>query len=751
MNIKTLKNDFLASVVVTLVAIPLCLGIALACGVPLFSGILAGIIGGIVVGLISESSLSVSGPAAGMIALVIAGIAQLGGFEYFLLALVIAGIIQIACGALRAGFIANFVPTNVIQGLLAAIGILIIVKQLPLALGYYPDAATLQYGLKMEEETLDLSWIFHVFHHVNFTAIIITLTSLLILISWEKLLPKAAKFFPAAILVVILSVALNAVFKIINPSLSLPSTHLVNMPVNETLSQFLMQFIHPKFSALRNPDIYFYAIMIAIVASLESLLNLEAVEKLDSRHRYTSRNRELVAQGCGNVISGLLGGLPITSVIVRSSVNINAGGKTKLSAIFHGVILLFSITFFSRYLNAIPLAALAAILIYTGYKLASLSLFQEAYREGVRYFIPFVVTTVAIVFANLLLGIVIGLFVSILFILYNNSRNGFTTVSESHVFGKVQRLILPQQVTFLNKAAVIEALNNTPKGAKITIDAKSTDYIDNDILGVIKDFKDRQALDKGILLNLVGFKDQYEIENQVKFISATTFDVQRSLTPDVVLKLLFEGNKRFTQGTPIHKDYKQQIIATAQSHYPIAVVLSCIDSRVPVELVFDLNLGDVFVARIAGNVANTDVVASIEYACEVARAKLIVVLGHKGCGAIKAACENFKLGHITQLIEKIKPAIELEANRNPNDEYTSDTFMNNVIRNNVVLTKSFLQEQSAVLRNLIATQQIKMVGAIYDIHLGTVEFDVITMAEEKYDVAFGSNIGRTPGLVEAVE
>src|SRR3990167_6504424 len=510
MNIKTLKNDFLASVVVTLVAIPLCLGIALACGVPLFSGILAGIIGGIVVGLISESSLSVSGPAAGMIALVIAGIAQLGGFEYFLLALVIAGIIQIACGALRAGFIANFVPTNVIQGLLAAIGILIIVKQLPLALGYYPDAATLQYGLKMEEETLDLSWIFHVFHHINFTAIIITLTSLLILISWEKLLPKAAKFFPAAILVVILSVALNAVFKIINPSLLLPSTHLVNMPVNETLSQFLMQFIHPKFSALRNPDIYFYAIMIAIVASLESLLNLEAVEKLDSRHRYTSRNRELVAQGCGNVISGLLGGLPITSVIVRSSVNINAGGKTKLSAIFHGVILLFSITFFSRYLNAIPLAALAAILIYTGYKLASLSLFQEAYREGVRYFIPFVVTTVAIVFA------------------------------------KVQRLILPQQVTFLNKAAVIEALNNTPKGAKITIDAKSTDYIDNDILGVIKDFKDRQALDKGILLNLVGFKDQYEIENQVKFISATTFDVQRSLTPDVVLKLLFEGNKRFT-------------------------------------------------------------------------------------------------------------------------------------------------------------------------------------------------------------
>lgn len=721
--IENIQNNFLSSVVVSLVAIPLCLGIALACGAPLFAGILSGIIGGIVVGLISESSLSVSGPAAGMIALVVAGVSQLGSYEAFLLALMIAGVMQIVCGAVKAGFIANFVPANVIQGLLAAIGILIIVKQLPLAFGYYTEQHALQQTLKTAEETLNIFSLFDFFRHLNLGATLVTLFSLFILLFWDKFLPRISKIFPAAIAVVICAIALNELFKTFDPKLALAATHLVKMPVNETVSQFLTQFRHPEFSALKNPSVYLYAGIIAIVASLESLLNLEAVEKLDKKHRYTSRNRELVAQGVGNIFSGILGGLPITSVIVRSSVNMNAGASSKLSTISHGIILLFSVTMVSRYLNYIPLASLAAILIYTGYKLASLSLFREVYREGYRYFTPFLITVAAIVFANLLLGILIGLFVSIMFILHYNSKNGFTCVSESHPSGKVLRLMLPQQVTFLNKAAIIEALNKIPAKTKVVIDAKSTDYIDNDILGVIRDFKERQAEDKGILLNLAGFKDHYEIKNQVKFISATTYDVQKALTPDDVLKILIEGNNRFINGTPIHKDYKQQIRDTSASQHPIAVVLSCIDSRVPVELVFDLNLGDVFVTRIAGNIANIDIVGSIEFACKVASAKLIVVLGHKGCGAIKAACENFELGNITQLIDKIKPAIKMERENHACDKKIDEHFMDNVIQNNIGLTKDFLYEKSDVLRDLIQSDQIKMVSAIYDIHTGVVEFD----------------------------
>lgn len=735
MNLKTIKHDFLSSVVVTLVAIPLCLGIALASGVPLFAGILSGIIGGIVVGMISQSSFSVSGPAAGMIAVVITCIAQLGGYQYFLLALIVAGVIQLLCGIFRAGFIANFVPTNVIQGLLAAIGILIIIKQIPLAFGYYADPVVLHHSLESAEEILNLPTLFTIFHHINISAMIITFASLIILFCWDKFLPRVAKFIPAAVTVVIFSVALNAIFKFIDPKLALGSSHLVQLPINKTFEQLLLQFKHPDFSAWKNINIYFYGAMIAIIASLESLLNLEAIEKLDDKHHYCSRNRELLAQGIGNIAAGLLGGLPVTSVIVRSSVNINAGAKSKLSTIFHGIFLLLSVTLLSETLNYIPLAALAAILIYTGYKLANVALFQNAYQEGARYFIPFAITTIAIVISNLLTGILIGLTVSILFILHHNSKNGFTLVNENHTFGKIIRLLLPQQVTFLNKAAIVSELNRIPNNAKVIIDAKSTDYIDNDILGVIMEFKDRQAKDKNILLNLVGFQDHYDIKNETKFINATTYDVQTTLTPDVALRILREGNKRFINGEPIHKDYKQQIIATSKSQHPIAVVLSCIDSRVPVELIFDVTLGDLFVVRIAGNIANPDIVGSIEFACDIAKAKLIVVLGHIGCGAIKAACENFQLGNLTQLVDKIKPAIKMETAVNPHFSITDEHAIQNITRNNVNLTKDYLYKKSDVLRNLIDAEQVKMVGAVYNIHTGIVEFEGIPQNDLMYLMA----------------
>lgn len=723
-NVKHLKHDALASIVVFLVAIPLCLGIALACGVPLFSGIITGVIGGIVVGILSESQLSVSGPAAGMIAVVIASIHNLGSYEAFLFALVLAGLLQILCGYLKAGYIANYVPANVIQGLLAAIGILIVIKQLPFAVGYYAEAGHLQHALAAAEGDLSINTFTVITHNINYGATTISAISLFLLLIWDKLFKSYAKIIPASVAVVLLAVIINKFFLIYYPALALQSFHLVNIPVNESFNDFLSQFKHPNFQVWANPNVYVYAFMIAIVASLETLLNLEAVEQLDKRHRYCSRSKELIAQGVGNTLSGLIGGLPVTSVIVRSSVNIEAGATTKMSTIIHGFLLLLSITFASAWLNEIPTAALASILIFTGYKLANIKLFKEVFKEGARYSFPFIVTVIAIVTTNILLGIVIGLTVSIIFILQFNSKNGFTIVEENHSSGKVLRFILPQQVTFLNKAAIIADLNKKiPPSSKVIIDANATDYIDNDILHVIKQFKQTQAVDKRILINLEGFKKHYDISNQIAFINVTTYDVQSTLSPLTIQKILREGNERFKHNRPIHKNFNQQIMATSKSQHPLAVILSCIDSRVPVEIIFDQSVGDLFVTRIAGNVVNDDILASIEYACEVAGAKLIVVLGHKECGAIKAACDNVHIGHITQLVKKIQPAIESEHETKVARNSHNSDFVMNVTCNNVELSKNLILEKSKILRDLIHDQKVGLVGGFYDVMTGSVIYD----------------------------
>lgn len=719
-----LKYDFIASIVVFLVAIPLCLGIALASGAPIFAGILSGVIGGIVVGWISESQVSVSGPAAGMIAVVIAAISQLGGYQPFLLALFIAGFIQIAIGVLRAGFIADYVPSNVIQGLLAAIGVLIIVKQIPLAFGYFPQTETLQTSLKEAQGTLDSQPIVHLLSHIDPGAVLITLISLLVLIYWGKLKYFRINALPSAIVVVVLATLINAFFIEFMPQLALDKANLINLPLNGDFASLLANFKHPQFSQWTNPSVYLYAFMIAVIGSLETLLNLEAAEKLDKKHHYCSRNRELVAQGVGNSLAGLLGALPITSVIVRTSVNINAGGKSKYSTIFHGFLLLASLLLFPGLLNKIPVAALAAILIHTGYKLTNLYLYKNAYRQGFVYFFPFLVTVVAIIFTNLLLGIVIGLCTSIFFILRYHSKSAFTTVYERHPSGDIIRLILPHQVTFLNKAGIINGLKKLPPDSKVVIDAKNTSYIDTDILEIIQDFKNIQENklrgNRNILLNLEGFKEHYAIKDQTNFIYATTFDVQENLSPVDILTLLKEGNQRFINSTPIHKNYKQLVGATAKSQHPIAVILGCIDSRVPVELIFDLSVGDVFVVRVAGNIANDDILASLEFACEIAKAKLIVVLGHTGCGAIDAACHHTKLGHLTQLVNKIAPALNRVKKQLGDENMLSPGFINQVTVENIELTKQYIVKHSSILARLIDSQKIGMVGALYDVASGHV-------------------------------
>ncbi|MDF1678323.1 MAG: SulP family inorganic anion transporter [Legionellaceae bacterium] len=720
---RSLKPDLVAALVVFFVAIPLCLGIALASGAPLFSGILSGIIGGIIVGSLSGSHVSVSGPAAGLAAVVITAIAQLGDFNTFLLALCLAGVFQLITGTLRAGFFAEYVPSNIIQGLLSAVGVLLIFKQLPLAFTLTSSLSELKMHLLDATEGFSLKPLRDVSYHINSGAMIISVISLLILIYFEKTSIKWLKAIPGTIVVVLFGIALNEVFVLTHSYLAQNSLQLVNIPQHSGLNDWLEQLHFPKWSAWSNPDVYIYAGILAIVASLESLLNIKASEKLDTRHTRISKNRELVAQGIGNIAAGLIGGIPVTSVIVRTSVNLQAGAKTKASAIFHGFYLLFAILLIPAFLNRIPICSLAAVLIFTGYKLSSPKLFKTIYRQGPDRFIPFLVTLIGIVTLNILTGIIIGLLTSLFFILKSNSQARLDIIKEFYPNGVTQRLILPQQTTFLNKASLIEELDDIPAKSQLIIDARYSKYIDKEIIELISEFQEEQAPRKNISLNLIGFKKQYTIQDHINFINVTTYDVQAALSPQQVLNILHEGNQRFLDDTRIHRSLTIDIKHTAVTQHPIAVILGCIDSRVPVETVFDMSFGDLFCVRVAGNVVNDDVLASIEYACHVVGAKLIVVLGHTRCGAVEAACTApEQTGHVPQLLEKLKPAIDAE-NRTHSKKTTCDeTYLGHVTELNVANTLYQVYQQSDVLREQLDAENIAMVGAVYDVNTGKVSF-----------------------------
>lgn len=719
---RFLKFDFVAAIVVFLVAIPLCLGIALASGAPLFSGILSGVIGGVVVGCLSGSHVSVSGPAAGMAAVVVAAIAHIGDFNSFLLALVLAGLLQIIIGSFRAGFIADYVPSNVVQGLLCAIGILLIIKQLPLAFTLSADFNELKTHLLETTEEITLSPILALYHHINSGALLITTISLVTLIFFDLTKNKVLKEIPAPIIVVILGVLLNELFQWTDSNLAQNSPQLVNIPKTNDFHELFSKFEYPNWSSWTNPKVYLYAFIIGIVASLETLLNFKAGEKLDKKRRHPSSNRELVAQGVGNVTAGLIGGIPITSVIVRTSINIQAGSKTKVSSILHGIFILFAVMLIPGTLNKIPLSSLAAILMYTGYKLNKPSIYSSIYAQGYDRFIPFIATVIGIIVFNLLMGILIGLAVSLFYILKSNSQARINIIKEIHTTGVIYRLVLPQQMTFLNKAALIAELNSIPKESQLIIDARYSQYIDKEILELLKEFQEQQAPNKKISLNLIGFKTHYKIHNHIDFINVTTYDVQSHLSPAEVLNILNEGNHRFLNGNLIHRSNLLDIKHTAKEQHPIAIVLGCIDSRVPVETIFDMSFGDIFCVRVAGNVVNNDVLASIEYACSVVGVKLIIVLGHTRCGAIQSACDGIEKGHITELLEKIKPAINAE-NQTAHDRHSkNDTFVHHVTDLNVANTMQNIYKRSSILHDMIEKNEIAMVGAVYDVQTGKVHY-----------------------------
>ena len=721
---RHLRFDLVSALVVFFVAIPLCLGIALASGAPLLSGILSGIIGGILVGALSSSHVSVSGPAAGLAAVVITAITQLGDFNVFLLALFLAGILQVITGTLRAGFFAEYVPSNVIQGLLSAVGILLIFKQLPLAFTLTSSLSELKMHLLDATEGFSLKPLRDVSYHINSGAMIISSISLILLIFFEKTKIKWLKPIPGTIIVVLFGIAVNEFFVLTHSYLAQNSPQLVNIPQHANLSDWLTQLSFPKWSAWSNPNVYVYAGILAIVASLESLLNIKAAEKLDRKHCRTSKDRELVAQGFGNLVAGLVGGIPVTSVIVRTSVNIQAGSKTKASTILHGFYLLFAILLIPGLLNRIPLCSLAAVLIFTGYKLSSPKLFKTVYKQGPDRFIPFLVTLIGIVTLNLLTGIIIGLLTSLFFILKSNSQVRLDIIKEFYPNGVTQRLILPQQTTFLNKASLIEELDGIPHKSQLIIDARYSKYIDKEIIELISEFQSEQAPRKNISLNLIGFKKDYTIHDHINFINVTTYDVQAALSPQQVLNILHEGNQRFLDDTRIHRSLTIDIKHTSVTQHPIAVVLGCIDSRVPVETIFDMSFGDLFCVRIAGNVINDDILASIEYACHVIGAKLIVVLGHTRCGAIAAACETPETvaGHVPQLLTKLKPAIDAENTSMPASPSQKKTYLRNVTELNIANSLYHIYKESAVLRSEIDAKTIGMVGATYDVNTGKVHF-----------------------------
>ncbi|HEY8401296.1 MAG TPA: SulP family inorganic anion transporter, partial [Cytophagaceae bacterium] len=428
-----LKYDLSAGLVVFLVAVPLCLGIALASGAPLFSGLIAGIVGGLVIGSFSGSQLSVSGPAAGLTIIVINAISTLGSFETFLCAVFIAGVLQVVMGYAKAGSIAAFFPSAVIKGMLAAIGIILILKQIPHAVGYDMDYEGNLNFLQADDENT-ISEIFKAFGAITPGAVVISLVSLILMIYWGKIKWSVAQAIPAPLLVVVFGVVINSLFDSLGwADIVLGAEHLVQIPVANSFNELLSFFTIPDFSNFKNPQVYGVAITLALVATLETLLNVEAVDKIDPYKRTSPKNRELKAQGIGNMVSGLIGGLPITSVIVRSSVAVNSGGRTKMTAIFHGFLILVAVVLFPTMLNLIPLASLAAILLVTGYKLTTFALYKNFYKQGWDQFLPFIVTVVAIVFTDLLLGILIGMGVSIFFILRRNMKNNFSYQLEEQV------------------------------------------------------------------------------------------------------------------------------------------------------------------------------------------------------------------------------------------------------------------------------------------------------------------------------
>lgn len=645
-----LKYDIPAGIAVFFVAVPLCLGIAHASGAPLISGLVTGVLGGLVTGLISNSQLSVSGPAAGLTAIAIAGIARLGSFEAFVLATLLAGILQIVLGSIKAGGIATYIPNSVIKGMLSAIGLILIIKQIPHLIGYDIEAMgveefadkpqDLNAAMTGEQNTFTL--LFEGLQHLNQGVLFIGIASLIFLIVWDKIFQPRWKAIPGALLVVVLGIFLNWLLATFWLSTPLESEHFVAIPKLNNLTEFFHISASPDWSALTNYALYSTAFTIAIVASTETLLSVEAIDKLDPYKRKTPVNRELIAQGVGNTLAGLLGGLPMTAVIVRGSVNISAGARTKLASVLHGAMILIAVVFLSPIMNLIPLSSLAAVLIYTGYKLLAPHLFKKEYEKGWAQFAPFIITVVAIVLSDLLIGVMIGMLVSVIYVVKEDYSGTVLAIQD---LGLRKRIILGENITFLHKPKMSKLLASIPEDSVVEIDGSNNHYLDKDVLELLQEFK-KAAPQKNIELIIGGIK---QMENE---------ELKENMRKSY--QQLFDNNlKWIDQRTKEDPLYFEKL---SQGQTPQYLFIGCSDSRVPANEITGTDAGEMFVHRnVANLVVNTDInmLSVVQYSVEVLNVKHIIVCGHYGCGGVREAMAHRSNGIIDKWLRNIKDVMRL--------------------------------------------------------------------------------------------
>lgn len=716
---KQFGGDLAAAFVVFLVAVPLCLGIALASGAPLVSGLIAGIVGAIVVGLLSGSAFGISGPAAGLAVIVFGAINDVG-FQAFLLATVLAGCLQVIMGIFRAGVIGHYFPSAVISGMLSGIGIIIFLKQIPHALGYDADfEGDLSFIQKDSHTTFSELW--YMFQFISPGALIISAASLIILIVWERLRitgNRIAQLVHGAVIAVPVGTLINLYVSIYAPDFALTGKQLVSIPIGENPLDLFRHTAFPDFSQIDNLGVCFTAVVLAVVASVETLLSVDGTDKLDPKKRSTPTNRELCAQGAGNICSGLLGGLPVAQVILRSSINLQAGARTKAAAVMQGLLILGAVLAFGRYINMIPLASLAAVLLVVGYRLAAPRVFRQMYNTGKYHFIPFIATVVGLLLTDLLTGIIIGLMVALFFILLEHHKSSFIL----HIGQERGKTILHllQNVSFLNKAEIAGVLKKIPRNSELVLDATQCSFLDYDVYEMIQNFE-TEARRKNITLQLENFRGYGALEPVKKSLPQTRAG-QQSLSPAEVLEVLKEGNRRFVNNLKSNRNMLEQINESRADQFPMAIILSCIDSRTSAELIFDQGLGDIFSVRVAGNVINDDILGCMEYACKAAGSKLVVVLGHSNCGAVRGACADLRMGNLSQLLDKIKPAIACACSKHPADDPTDPDFIQRVAHLNVLLSSEQIRKRSAILRELESEGKIGIVGGMYQIESGHVEF-----------------------------
>lgn len=731
---QNIFSDASAGLTVFLVSVPLCMGVAEASNASVYSGLIAGVVGGVLVGLLSNSPLSVSGPSAGLAALFATQLCKLQSFENLLPAVVLAGILQVGFGLLRLGSAAAFFPSSAIKGLIAAVGLILMLKQIPHVLGHDPDTEG-EMSFFQADDKNTFSEIFSILEDFHPGAAFVGVLSLLFLLGWSRFGWLRRFPIPAPVCVAALGIGINSVFKALGSPWTIGESHLVNLPPTGMASPWNWFSGKPVWEALQNPDVYLAAVLIALIASLETLVTLEALAKIDPLQRRCSPNRELLAQGAGNIVCGLAGGLPISSVLERGSVNLAAGALSKRSAIFHGFLIFGCVTLMPRWINQIPLAVFGALLFATGANLARVDLFEQMWREGKNQFIPFAVTVGVTLFTDLSTGIVLGLFTSIAFILRSNFLQPIHRVLEKHLSGDVLRIQLPTQVTFFNRATLEKLLWEMPRGGHVLLDARHTDYIDPDVQDLLEDFQRSTAAAHGVRLSKVGFKGGYgKIQDDIQYVDYTSRELQSALTPATVLEILKAGHERFRTGQRIDRDFGRQVNATAEGQFPMAVILTCIDSRSPAELIFDLGLGDIFSVRIAGNIARDKVLGSMEYSCAVAGAKLLVVMGHSSCGAVKAAVSFAGNGEsiskttgcatLETLLKEIQKTIqpdELPQILHWRPEQQA-AFSDTVAKRNVLRTIQGIRHNSSTLDALVESRKLAIVGAFYDVKTGQVRF-----------------------------